>query len=714
MGIPMTPGEQQSRETLNPYQSNRLRVTCRYIDKLLAEIEDILNTTSSKAAFPRYVTDILPVQRRTIEDYIARVRVQLIRILEGQGIPLEKASIPVSRAVHVHLGAIDIAVDELKPKYMRGYGEVPESVAIELNGIVGELSGLVHRFDRYLSEGVGQDLKARLERLEASGNDLTLLRRIEQTVRDGGLVEFRSAIASVLDRAEDKSFEIAVFGRVSSGKSSLLNAILEMDVLPVGVTPITAVPTHLTYADQPLLTVWFSEAPRKELEVSHLREFATEQENPGNAKHVVQMVLALPAARLRSGVSFVDTPGLGSLATSGTSETLAYLPRCDLGMMLIDSGSILTADDLKTIMMLREAAIPVNVLLSKADLLGADDRQRIVRYIKENIYSECKFDVPVNPVSVVPSCREMLNDWFKDQLVPLYARSQELRAVSLRRKIGALRDSVAASLQARIKRSAQSSATSRERIQLAEALLRRTMGRIEEIRVRCSKVAQAAAAEAARGTAPGLAEEPARRLVHAWSSSNYGVVVPGQLVRDSVSQLIEVEARKLQSEIVDLARQLGTNLRQCAADLGLPDFPTDNEFESLVRGAPVFECPAFAMSIPKPIGTRLFRKQLMMRWLIRKISRRLPAVFYKAVENFWILTGEWATSMVAELRQKFDSYAENYRAQAGQALGDRQFTKDEILALQRSLAELNAAAVANRFHGADAAHEVSAPQEKAL
>ena len=393
-----------------------------------------MNATVSKAAFPRYVTDIAPAQRRTIEDYIARVRAQLHRVLEGQGIVPEKASIPASRAVHVMLGAIDIAAEELKPKYMKGYGAVPETVATELNGIVGELSSLIGRFDRFLSEGVGEDQKARLARLEQAGNDLVLLERIEQTVRERGLVEFRSSIAAILDRAEDRSFEIAVFGRVSSGKSSLLNAILETDVLPVGVTPITAVPTRITHADAPSLTVWFSEAPRKKLEIFHLQEFATEQQNPGNTKHVTRLVVALPSPRLEGGVAFVDTPGLGSLATSSATETLAYLPKCDLGVVLIDAGSTLTTDDLQTIMTLQQAAIPVNVLLSKADLLGPEDRDRIVRYVKEHIASECKLELPVHPVSVVPASKGMLNDWFENQIVPLYARSQELRAASLRRK----------------------------------------------------------------------------------------------------------------------------------------------------------------------------------------------------------------------------------------------------------------------------------------
>ena len=305
------------------------------------------------------------------------------------------------------LGAVDIAVEELKPKYMRGYGEVPESVAMELNGIVGELAGLVSRLDGYLSAGASQDFKVRLNRLEQAGNDLRLLKAIEQIIRERGLVEFRSALGGILDRAEDKTFEIAVFGRVSSGKSSLLNTILDTDVLPVGVTPVTAVPTRISHAPATCLTVSFFEAATQTFDITQLAEFATEQQNPRNSKHVVRVSVALPSPRLQAGVAFVDTPGLGSLATSGASETLAYLPECDLGVVLIDAGSTLTTDDLRTIMTLHEAAVPVNVLLSKSDLLGSEDLAKIIQYVKEHIASECKLDLPVRPVSILPSYREM-------------------------------------------------------------------------------------------------------------------------------------------------------------------------------------------------------------------------------------------------------------------------------------------------------------------
>jgi len=687
----MNSDRQDNRGTLNPFQGNRLRVTCHYIDKLLGEIEEILNSAGSKTAFPKYAADISPAQRRTIEDYIARVRAQLVRVLDGQNIAREKPSIPASRAVHVHLGAIDIAVEELKPKYMRGYGEVPENAATELNGIAGELSGLIQRLDRYLSEGVGEDLKARLERLDQAGNDLQLLKKIEQIVRVRGLVEFRPSIAAILDRAEDKSFEIAVFGRVSSGKSSLLNAILETDALPVGVTPITAVPTRIIHAEEPSLTVWFSEAPTKRLPIARLPEFATEQQNPGNQKHVVRLVLALPSRTLRTGITFVDTPGLGSLATSGATETLAYLPKCDLGVVLIDAGATLTADDLQTILALQQAAIPVNVLLSKADLLSAQDRQRIVSYVKEHIASECNLDLPVHPVSVAASCRDMLNDWFEHQIAPLYARSQELRAASLRRKIGALRDSVTAALQARLNRQQQASPETNEGARAAEEILRKATGIIAEMRSVSARYAE----DAANAVSDAVAHT-ANRVVEAWSQTGGDAVVPEELVRQNLTAFVQGQVAKLQKEITALASQLGTDLRQCAATLGISDAPAEEEFQSVIRGSPVFELPVLDIKLSPPRLAGLLGRKAAEQSVAKQISRQLPQLLYSAIEAYWQSVKAWSALVIGQLSKKFESYAENYRALAEVALGGREVTREERDGIAESLAAIKTDAVEAR------------------
>ena len=82
-----------SHITLNPSQRQHLLITCKHIDKLMGDVEETLNAAASKSVFPNYVSDITPLQRKTIEDYIARVRGQLLQVLAGQSLAPEKPRI---------------------------------------------------------------------------------------------------------------------------------------------------------------------------------------------------------------------------------------------------------------------------------------------------------------------------------------------------------------------------------------------------------------------------------------------------------------------------------------------------------------------------------------------------------------------------------------------------------------------------------------------
>lgn len=128
--------ETQQHGKINEAQRRRLGVTCSYVDKLLCEVKEILNETASKSPFPRHVVDVTPAQTRVLEDHIRRIREQLLRALAWQNIVPDPPEIPATRAALTHLAFVDIAIEELKPSYMRGSGAVPNDVEEELNGVV--------------------------------------------------------------------------------------------------------------------------------------------------------------------------------------------------------------------------------------------------------------------------------------------------------------------------------------------------------------------------------------------------------------------------------------------------------------------------------------------------------------------------------------------------------------------------------------------------
>jgi GTP-binding protein EngB required for normal cell division len=674
-----------SANLLNSNHERRLSVTCRYIDKLLAEMESILSISSSRLAFPQYIPDLTSAQRRVVEDYIARIRAQLIRVLDGQNIERPSADFPVGRSLHSTLTFVDIAVEELKPEYMRGYGEVPPRAAVELNGIAGELQGLVRQLDHYLMRGRGENLQQRLERLEQTGDEVPLLRKLEAVITEHGLVEFQSTLSMILDRLEDNSFEIAMFGRVSCGKSSLLNAILETDVLPVGVTPITAFPTRLAYAESPAVNVWFANRSTERYEISLLPEFVAEQLNPGNEKHVTRIVVQLGSPRLRGGITFVDTPGLGSLATQGAAETLAYLPRCDLAVVLIDAGSTLTPDDLQTIQILYNAAIPVTVLLSKADLLTAQERSRVIEYVKGHIREELNVDLAIHAVSVVRGSKELLTRWFEDDIAPLYSQRQDLKIRSIRRKLGGLRQSVEIALRGRLRRKDQIPIKKLEQLRVVEAELRQASGRLEEMK----KTARRSADELQPSSSRKMLQIAGAYLVESWSLPGSDDKPVSEIVASPVTRTVQEQTDALRRQMEVLALKLNETLQSAAKVLEITDVPAEEEFASVLREMPVFDLGPLNFHLRRPALLRLVGRKTSESFVTKRLTGLLGAQLTRSLSAYGALLGEWSERTLGQVQRQFEAYANSYRAQAERLLGNQEMrTGQDEDSIRRDLESL--------------------------
>jgi hypothetical protein len=123
-------------------------------------MESVLHAAASKSPFPRYVADLTPAQSGVIEDHIHRLRLQLVRTLAWQHMEPQPPEIPATRAVITDLSFIEVAIEEMKPRYMLGYGAVPEDAVSELNGVIDELRSVVQGMQRYLRE-LGANLDSR-------------------------------------------------------------------------------------------------------------------------------------------------------------------------------------------------------------------------------------------------------------------------------------------------------------------------------------------------------------------------------------------------------------------------------------------------------------------------------------------------------------------------------------------------------------------------
>ncbi len=219
-------------------------------------------------------------------------------------------------------------------------------------------------------ERVALDLR-RYERLK---NELAdLLRavpwRIEQAERHRDL----------FGRLAEDRFNLAVVGRFSRGKSTLMNAMLGLDRLPTGIEPLTSVITSISYGSREKVVLHFQDTTLfLDIRLDQLEDYVTERGNPGNRRRIREAEIQLPADLLRSGFRFIDTPGLGSPVAGNTATTRAFLPEADAFLLVTGFDGALTDEEAATFAMARDAGRRVFIVLNKADLLEADERRAAI------------------------------------------------------------------------------------------------------------------------------------------------------------------------------------------------------------------------------------------------------------------------------------------------------------------------------------------------
>lgn len=89
-------------------------------------------------------------------------------------------------------------------------------------------------------------------RMNAHTQLVMLQRAIEQISSEDPELD---TLNGLLEKLGAHSYTVAVVGEFNRGKSTLINALLGMPVLPADVTPTTATVNRIVYADQPTVTL---------------------------------------------------------------------------------------------------------------------------------------------------------------------------------------------------------------------------------------------------------------------------------------------------------------------------------------------------------------------------------------------------------------------------------------------------------------------------
>jgi predicted GTPase len=192
--------------------------------------------------------------------------------------------------------------------------------------------------------------------------------------------------------AEDR-FTLAVLGQFKRGKSSIMNAIVGRELLSVGVLPITSAITVLKYGPtERLLINRDNSILPDELPVSSLPDYVTETGNPGNIKKVKTACVEVPSPFLRSGIEFVDTPGVGSAITANTATVYSFLPECDAVLFVTGVDTPMTSLELDLLGEIREYVNRIFFVVNKTDLVLDVELSEILGFVTETIQTQTGHD----------------------------------------------------------------------------------------------------------------------------------------------------------------------------------------------------------------------------------------------------------------------------------------------------------------------------------
>ena len=147
-------------------------------------------------------------------------------------------------------------------------------------------------------------------------------------------------------RLGEGRFFVACLGQFKRGRSTLINALLEHDLLPTGVLPVTAVVTVVRWGEHASARVRLRDGDWRPIALGEVADYVAEDRNPENAKGVMGVEVFAPSVLLRGGMCLVDTPGIGSVFAENTGATRDFVPHIDAVLVVLGADPPISGAEL--------------------------------------------------------------------------------------------------------------------------------------------------------------------------------------------------------------------------------------------------------------------------------------------------------------------------------------------------------------------------------
>ncbi|MCC8073790.1 MAG: dynamin family protein [Clostridiales bacterium] len=214
------------------------------------------------------------------------------------------------------------------------------------------------------------------------------LLRLKSTLEFFPNEQLGKSIDELAEQIRRKRYCVAVAGEFKRGKSSLLNALLGMPVLPMGIEPMTATLNRITYGVEPKAIVKKKNGDVINIEIDELGQYVTQAtESSRRMAHTVkETVIEYPTQLCANGIEILDTPGLNDTSEMSeiTNEAMKSVQMIVFAVSATLPFSETEADWLAGVAS-EDSPDYIMFAITYIDRIRQRERERLLNYIRESI-----------------------------------------------------------------------------------------------------------------------------------------------------------------------------------------------------------------------------------------------------------------------------------------------------------------------------------------
>ncbi|RJL23777.1 dynamin family protein [Pectobacterium polaris] len=179
------------------------------------------------------------------------------------------------------------------------------------------------------------------------------------------------------------SVRLPLIGAFSAGKSSLINTLLQENLLSVAIDPETSLPTELRFSPHERIVL-----QRKHHESQTLTRDALKNQQYGdhNSENIVEVFLPSQELALLEGMTLVDMPGWESGIKQHSLAIDNYLDRSAAYCVVVSVDEGVLKESLRKI--IEELSIhekPVMLVITKCDKKHPEDVDKVVQHVQQQV-----------------------------------------------------------------------------------------------------------------------------------------------------------------------------------------------------------------------------------------------------------------------------------------------------------------------------------------